>query len=236
MSYKANKRIEDIFAHAVALQQNGRMRNTIYCRKNYIYILNQDDTILLRFCLRLSEVVFAHPVSFYANDYDSNKFYEEDGKIHFVIENEFHQRIKQCGTPKRNPLQVHKLFQQIKPLMENAVDIGESLLGFLDEDLTHIEFSASKGKLKIVQRNIYTGSIITIQEKTGQEQGLVQISPHLKDFVPIAIRTKDFLALFSFANIVSFCFGDHYIWVENKDHKIPFMGIIGLCRYNELQG
>ena len=232
--YHVNKRIEDIFAHAAALQQNGRMRNTIYCLKHYIYILNQDDTILLRFHLRSSEVIFAHPVSFYANDYDSSKFYEEGGKIHFVTENESHQRIKQCGTPKRNPLQVHKLFRQIKPSMGNVVDIGNSLISFLDEDLTHIEFSATKGKLKIVQRNIYTGSIITILEKTGQ--GLVQMSPHLKDFIPIAVRTKDFLALFSFANIISFYFDNQYIWVENKDHKIPYAGIIGLCRYNELQG
>jgi hypothetical protein len=233
--HKVNKRVEDIFAHAAALQQNGRMRNTIYCRKKYIYILNQDDTILLKFRLRASEVTFAHPISFHANDYDSNQFYEKDGYIHFVTENETHQRIKRCGVPAQSPSQIHHKFQQLKPSTENAIEIGDSLLGFLDESLTHIEFSVVKGVLKIVQRNIYTGSIITIQEKSGQNN-LVQTSSHLKDFAPIAIRTKDFFALFSFTNVVSFCFGSDYIWVENKNHKTPYVGVVGLCKYNELQG
>ena len=66
--------VEQIFAHAVALDQSGGLRNTIYAIGSEIYILNYDHTVLLRFRLRRSEACFETPVSFRANDYDSNGF------------------------------------------------------------------------------------------------------------------------------------------------------------------
>jgi len=235
--YKANKRLQDVFAHAAALQQNGRLRNTIYCYKQYIYILNQDDTVLIRFHLRPSEVSFSHPIAFHANDYDSGMFYEEDGCIHFVVENEGYKRIKRCGSPEYTPKYIHKLFcQKTEKVSEkNQVDVEESLIELLDESLTHIEFSAKQGNLKIVQRNIYTGSLISIGAK--EQKGGLLCPAELKDFKPIGMRTRDFLALFSFTPRVSLCFGNpDFVWCENKDRKTPYKGIIGLCKYDELRG
>ena len=75
---KITGQIEQIFAHAVALDQNGGLRNSIYAEGKEIFIMNYDHTVLLRFKLRESENPFSGPISFKANDYDSPEFYEEE--------------------------------------------------------------------------------------------------------------------------------------------------------------
>lgn len=233
---KINKRIESIFAHAAALQQSGRLKNTIYCLGERIFILNQDNTILLNFRLRDTEVMFKSPIAFYANDYDSNLFSEKDGYIHFIKENKEFNRDKQCKSPNFTPEQVREIWKNNSTIFKpvNRVDLGNSLLEFIDSDLSHIEFSCVKGELKIVQRNIYSGTITTIKPTQNKEAFLTDNS-NLKDFIPVGIRTNDFLALFSFTDVISFYFvKDNIIWFENKDRKMPFRGILSLCSYDEL--
>ena len=48
MKFKADTFTESMFAQAVALSQNGKMKSTIHCGGNSIYILNMDNTILLK--------------------------------------------------------------------------------------------------------------------------------------------------------------------------------------------
>ena len=92
--------LEEIFAHAVALTQSGHLRSTIYCAGKYVYIMNQDSTILLRF---LAPEPFPEPVAFYANDYDSPEFYVKNGRVHFVkrIQDSAYiwTRTKTAGVP-----------------------------------------------------------------------------------------------------------------------------------------
>jgi hypothetical protein len=232
---KVNLRIEKIFAHGAALQQNGRLRNTIYCNKNFVYILNQDHTVFLRFSLRDTEKAFANPISFAANDYDSNSFFEKDGKIHFVQENDDYTRIKSCKTPQFTPKKIAKLFKTKKESFKktNEVVFKDNLLSLLDESLSHIEFHAEGGELVITQRNIYSGSVLDIKKNT-KKGGLVS-SSKLTDFEPIGVRTNDFIALFSFTNVVHFYFNDkNLVWFENKDKAMPFVGMISQCVYDEL--
>ena len=233
---KVNLRIEKIFAHGAALQQNGRLRNTIYCNKSFIYILNQDHTVFLRFSLRDSETAFANPISFAANDYDSNSFFEKEGKIHFVQENEDYTRIKSCKTPQFTPKKIAKLFKTKKEGFKktNEVAFKENLLSLLDESLSHIEFHSEGGELIITQRNIYSGSVLTIK-KSEKKKGLGFSAGKLTDFEPIGLRTNDFLALFSFTDVVHFYFNDkNTVWFENKNKSMPFVGIISQCVYDEL--
>lgn len=236
---EVNLRVQSIFDHAASLQQNGRLRNTIYCYKKFIYILNQDFTVFLRFPLRDTEVSFSHPVSFNANDYESKQFREEDGKIIFITEGEDYVRTKSCKTPQFSPKEIHKLFVGKKKeefKRKGEIVLKDTLLAKTDDDLSHMEFSVEKGELVIRQRNIYSGSVISIR-KNAQKSNLLESSSKLKNFKPIGLRTNDFMALFIFTKTLHFYFNNRdTVWVESKDKKMPFIGIISQCVYDELGG
>lgn len=235
-----SQRIEEIFSHAVAMDQSGRLRNTVYCLDDLIYIMNSDQTVLLKFQLRKSEAAFSHPVSFRANDYDSREFYEKDGMIIFQTESDGFKREKSCKTPGDSPEDIAKLFDSYPLIRTNAVKLQRGVLSLLDDALSHIEISAPAKELSLVQRNIYSGTVLTIT-RTEEEGGLGLVA-HDKitdEFGPVGMRTNDFLALFTFIDKLALFFpsGDaDYICVRSDDPKMPMEGIVSLCRYDELGG
>lgn len=237
---KISDRIEGIFAHAVAMEQSGRLKSTIYCLENEIFILNSDNTVLLRFLLRKTETPFKHPVSFRANDYDSRSFYEEDGKIIFVTENENFTRTKSCSTPGDTPEDIKTLFGNYEKLTDNKIVLNREILSLLDDSLSHVEISAPAKDLSIVQRNIYSGSVITVKRKKGEGLGMLANADGITDeFGPIGLRTDDFAALFTFVDNISFAFpsGDtDYCYIRSMDQKLAMEGIIATCVYDELGG
>jgi hypothetical protein len=227
---KVTQRIEDIFAHAAALDQSGRLRNTIYCMSRRVYILNQDFTVLLRFVLRPEEA-FAAPCSFRANDYDSREFRERDGKIEFVRRDEKWTATKSCSTPERTPEQVGEIYQGFDRPEVNSVVIGKDLIPMLNEDLSHVEISGVGGKLQIVQRNIYDGTVLTITPR--EAKGLLA-TEKLGTFGPLGIRTPDLIALYSFAEHLRWRFAPDVAWFESTDPKLQMTGLISQCIYDEL--
>ena len=165
---KISNLVEQIFAQAVALEQSGRFRNTIYASKRTIYVMNYDHTVLLRFRLRGTETAFEHPVSFKANDYDSNIFEQVDGKIVFRSEKDGYEKRKICGTTDLSVEKVESLFNEYRStdVPRQEVQLSKSVLELLDESLSHIEFTGKKGRtLTMIQRNIYSGGIIEIQKR-----------------------------------------------------------------------
>lgn len=229
---RVTSRIEDLFAHAAALDQAGRLRNTIYCFRNRVYILNQDFTVLLRFGLR-SEEAFQEPLSFRANDYDSREFVEQDGRIVFVRREEKWTASKACSTPERSPADVEALYRRYDRQEVNITIIGKDILPLLNEDLSHLEFSAAGGKLRVVQRNIYDGTVLTIVPKEPKG-GLGIVQSRLADFGPIGIRTGDFIALYSFADHLKWRFTPDVAWFDSTDPKLQMTGLISQCIYDEL--
>jgi hypothetical protein len=226
-----NSRVEDIFAHAAALDQDGRLRNTIYCSGRRIYILNQDYTILIRFVLRKDEPEFVCPVSFRANDYSSREFNVKDGRIEFVQREAKWISVKSCSTPDRTPEQVAALFQSIDRPEVNTTIISKDMLPLVNDELSHIEISCEGGKLKLVQRNIYNGTVLAL---TKQPENTLLNSDKLEDFAPIGIRTGDFLALYSFVYHLRWHFTPDVAWYENTDPKLRMTGVISQCLYDEL--
>lgn len=231
---KISEKVEQIFAHAVTLAQNGKLKNTIYALGSEVFILNMDNSVLLNFELRKTEAPFTSPISFVANDYDSRDFHEEEGKIVFTQKKDEYTRKKTCSTPGDTPEDIKKMFKGFKPLKGNVATINEKVLSLLDESLSHIEISVKDGKLKLVQRNIYSGSVIEIEEI---QEGLGILSNDLKDFDPIGIRTSDFQALFTFQSSLYFGFpenGEEYIYITNVNNKRKMGGVIATCVYDEL--
>lgn len=232
---KLSNRLEEIFSHAVALTQSGRLRSTVYCIGDKVFIMNQDQTVLIRFTLRKTDkIVFETPVSFYANDYDSKEVEEENGRICFIQNAAGFERIKSCKTPDTSPKDVRKIFHthDVEPI--NTVLLHSDVLGLLDESLSHIEFSCEEGELNIVQRNIYSGSIVHIKRK--QTGGLMEIKDELEDFGPMGLRTNDFIALFSFVDKLAFHFlpDTGFICVDSKETTMPMRALISKCKYDEM--
>lgn len=235
---KISNLIEQIFSHAVALDQQGTLRNTIYAINNEIFVMSFDHTVFLRFRLRESETKFDHPISFAANDYDSNIFEEVDGKIVFISGNESYQRKKIVGTTDMTPEQVRELFKKyiVKKEERVSIELNQSVLSLLDDNLSHVEFSGKKGDtITILQRNIYSGGIIEIKPKnSGMFQNTLSY-----DFGPVALKTNDFKALFLFQDNLTFEFspgknGD-FILVKNLNtNKRDMKGVLACCMYDEL--
>ena len=233
---KIDGKTETIFAHAVALDSSGRLRNTIYAIGKQAFILNSDHTVLLKFELSGVSSPFRLPISFKANDYDSSTFYEEDGKIVFVQKSGDMERKKFSGKGQLEPEEVSAMFDGfVKKDQPNVATIHKDILPLLDENLSHIEFSGKKGVLKIVQRNIFDGTIIEITRKKETGMGVVKKDSIGEDFGPFGLRTNDFIALFSFNDEVNFAFPSgkcNFVSVQGRNYGMK--GIISLCLYDEM--
>lgn len=226
--------IEKIFSHAVALQQNGNLKNTIYGFKNFIYILNQDHTVLLKF---VTKHTWENPIGFKANDYDNNNFSVEQDRIIFIKKDGDYIREKSCKTSDISPKKIHKMFKRSTKEVElkNPVIISKDILNLLDDQLSHLEFQCEKGEFSVKQRDIYSGSLITV--KPNKEKSVGVFDKKISDFKTVGMRTSDFIALFTFVGSIAFYFEQEgIIHLESKDAKFKFKGLVSKCIYDELGG
>ncbi len=236
--------VEQIFSQAVALDQAGGLRNTIYAIGHEIYILNYDHTVLLRF--RIKKSLFASPVCFRANDYDGDFFEEVDGKIVFTTEKNGFMRTKTVGGAEYSPDEIKEVFNGLIQSEQNVlkVELSRDVLSLFDEELSHIEFSGKKDEtLKMLQRNIYSGGIIQVQENMKVGMGLGLQTVLADDFGPIGIKTNDFMSLFRFYEVLKFYFPlgvkEDFIRVQtikrDEDKEQGSMtGLIACCLYDEI--
>lgn len=233
---KIDSRIEAIFAHAAALDQSGRLRNTIYIKEKDVYILNKDHSVLLHFLIPSSVSPFHSPISFNASDYDSSSFQEENGKVVFVQNSNGMIRKKICSVPGYTPDDIETIFKNNKPLKEAKTILTKDIIGLLDENLSHIEMKSDKkeGSVVVIQRNIYDGTVIEIRREKQKGFGTIQNDFFDKDFGPVGMRTNDFIALFAFNDQVTFTFGEKEKYCRVKGINFKMTGIIGLCAYDEL--
>lgn len=228
---------EGIFAHAVSLHQGGRLRSTIYAYGKVVYILNMDKTVLLRFELPVAEG-FENPVSFVANDYDASDFYEEDGQIVFRQSGGGFERKKSCQTPGKTFDQVDEMFKGFSfKDHKNEFLVTKDALNLLEEGLSHMEISVEGGALSIIQRDIYSGSIIELTRE--DEEGLLGggAVDNLKgDFGPVGIRTNDFMALFSFCDSITVkCpTKSSFDYFQVNGPFFNMTGVVAACLYDEI--
>jgi hypothetical protein len=236
---------EYVFSHAVALNQSGRLRNSIYVHNRDVYILNMDHTLLINFTLPSREPTFNNPIAFAANDYDSENFTEEDGKIVFTQKADGLIRRKICSSADGNFEDVKKTFHAFwksASLPSVTIDFSIDHLALLQESLSHLEFKAEDGRWRLTQRDIYTGNLIEIEDsKSGAT--IKSIHKRIEDFDPIGIRTNDFMALFQFQSHVSFYFfpGSNARYclfdakpVAGEEVKYKMRGILAGCVYDEM--
>ena len=240
MSKKANvnvnKRIEGIFAQAVAMDNRG-IKNMIHCIGDNIYIVNFDYSMILRFSLRQSEARFEVPISFNANEYDSPNFTfeitENGSKIVFhTVEKEFTRRkICQTKSVSPNAEDIDKLYQELKKKAEKSqylFYLSSDCVPLLEEDLSHVEISVENSSLILRQRNIYTGTIVEVE---SNEKGFFTVNRLPKEMPPIALKTKDFTSLFNIQKSLAFIPTEDVLFVKDPQ-KNDFDGVLALCKYD----
>ena len=240
MSKKANvnvnKRIEGIFAQAVAMDNRG-IKNMIHCIGDNIYIVNFDYSMILRFSLRQSEARFEVPISFNANEYDSPNFTfeitENGSKIVFhTVEREFTRRkICQTKSVSPNAEDIDKLYQELKKKAEQSeylFYLSSDCVPLLEEDLSHVEISVENSSLILRQRNIYTGTMVEVE---SNEKGFFTVNRLPKEMPPIALKTKDFTSLFNIQKSLAFIPAEDFLFVKDPQ-KDDFDGVLALCKYD----
>jgi hypothetical protein len=224
---------EQIFSYAVALDQSGRNKNMVFAYGKVVYILNNDKTILLRFSTKRDK--FETPVSFFASDYDSPNFKMEGDQIVFIQSKGGFERNKQVNVPESTFVEIDKKFSDLWASFDKEkcqVSIRKEMLELLDESLSHIEFVGKNKELLIVQRDIFSGAIITLRKQTETGLGLSMIEEISQDFTPIGMRTNDFFALFSFNDEIKLKFFSDYFLVKGNSNEME--GIVALCIYDNL--
>lgn len=193
---KLTREMEWVFETAVALEKDIKMRNAILCRGQNIWVVNFDRTIILKYPIK---GFFKNDVSFYASDYDSSSFVEEDGTLHFVkYYGEYERKKVSSAMFTLVDIDVDSLWKElsVKKPYDVEFTMTDKMLELFRDDLTHIEVRISEDKkVQFVQRDIFTGNIIYVKKK--EKQGLLA-DPNekvLKNIEPIALRMQDLAAL-----------------------------------------
>jgi hypothetical protein len=122
--------------------------------------------------------------------------------------------------------------------MKWKISFNKSSLDLLNTDLSHIEFTVVEDKkIKILQRDIYSGTIIELSRKDLESEGLglIEIGDTLPEKMnSIGIRTGDFLSLFNFNDKVEIYFppsGEYFI-IEGAHNQMS--AIISGCLYDDI--
>lgn len=229
---KISNLIETIFSHSASMYRCGRFRSTIYGVGNKIYIKGADNTVLMRF--KGVSLKFDKPFTFSAIDYDSKLFEMGDNCIKFFSENYGYLKEKINKISFESVDEIENLFERFfieKPSSGYVFDLDKNVLSLLDDSLSHVEFRDEGSGIEIIQRDIYSGSLIKITKSKG---GFDISGDNNRRLSPVALRTCDFEAIFSFLNVVNFKFLENYCIIRGNYSGIVMDGILGFCMYDQL--
>lgn len=232
---KISGRIENIFSHAVAMDNRG-LKNMIHCIGHHVFIVNFDHSMILRFSLRKNELAFDVPLSFNANDYDSSDVEQVGNRIVFRTAQGGYERKKMCGASPYDPLAIRKLYHALLKRVDEggfSFQLSEDCCALMDPALSHVELSVEAGQLVLRQRNVYSGSVIEITPK--RSGGLLEdlALPASVTFGPVGLKTQDFTSLFAFHPALTFQPGENFLLVR-EPRLNDFDAVVGWCQYDEI--
>lgn len=225
-----DKRLELIFSQAAALSQSGRMKSEIHVLPGEVFLLNGDGTVLMRFDTPGVKSRFA----FRTDDYDSQNIRILDGELSFVQDTGDWERIKTpAQIPTDKTVQVTESWGELCAESDSpgaSFSFDRSHLSLIEERMSHLEISSVTGKMLLLQRDIYSGTIVRIWE--GEKAGDL-FKPSRADFGPVALRTSDFLALFAFQNSLTIDLYQNWARVRGQSRP-PYEAFISGCTFGEM--
>lgn len=237
---KVNEEKERIFSYACALDQSGRQKNIITGYENTIYVINADKTILLRFEVN-DTLPLKHPITFFANDYDSPDFNINNERIVFIQKGEEWVRSKICKAPNIAFFDIDAMFFKF---YGEGIDDFPFFFTFpkletelLDTNLSHMEFVVGNGEVSILQRDIFSGTIIELKKKKrGEGLGIVVHKDSLPEgtLPTIGMRTNDFLGMFYFNDRIKIHVPEEkgYFFIQGEHNSM--LGIVAGCLYDDI--
>lgn len=226
-----NRRLEQIFSQAAALSQAGRLKSEIHVFPGEVFIVNGDNTVLMRF----DAPGISQQFSFRTDDYDSEEIKVKEGNAVFIQKTaEWVRKKIPNPVPKERRDQVKAAWARLHKDSKSQVEFAfhRESLNLLNDKMSHIEISCEQGCLTLLQRNIYAGELLQIKENTGQFSLVQKIRP---DFKPVALRTNDFLALFAFQNQLVFWLHPQWAFVQGTVQPL-YEAFLGGCTYDEMGG
>lgn len=228
--------VERIFSYAQALEQTGKQKNMIFCRESTVYILNVDKTTLLRFDLEQDR--FPNSFGCFVSDYDSPNFQPDKGGVNFIQKGTEFDRNKRCRVPNQTFEEVEDLFFKfyLPDSFQYFFAFHKDSLNLLDTNLSHVEFVVKNKEISLLQRDIYSGTIIELKRKIKPEGlGLIKSEDILPDKLPpVGIRTNDFISLFTFNDRIKIYIPEQpsYFVIEGIHNNM--WGVVASCLYDEI--
>jgi hypothetical protein len=238
---KIPRTLEDLFVLAVSLDHTPTLSNSIYLSGRFMYILNFDNTLLVRVRLRDNEATFA-PIGFYANDYDSANLEIIDDRVVFTKKSSCGQYVRKkfSNGTSVTPGEIRKLFNNLLTSVDMTkrvmVSLQKTVMELLDESLSHTEFTGKKGNpVTLTQRNVYSGDILTIREG-----GLGFLTPSVlhNSVEPLAIKTRDLGSLFILSTTLDLYFPKRKltapVFIRSDKGVREMLGFVSPCLYEEV--
>jgi hypothetical protein len=109
------------------------------------------------------------------------------------------------------------------------VVLRKGIRSYIKKELSHIEFVEHDEHLNLIQRNIYSGKLITIYPRPRR-----LFDHKIDSFDKFGLRTKDFWSLFGFLVPLKFYVNNaQLLLVESNDPRLPFTAILTKCVYDE---
>ena len=208
-------KLDQVVAAATKFGRGAGGDAVIAWKDDLVYCLSYDRTVLLR----ARRIVPRRPdeVVFHATDYEGPNCRLEGPNV--IFENN--------GARVRTPRPVFtyeglsKLFDRLWEGDGPALMVGRSVLSLLEEGLPHVEFVWNGEVTLLVQRDIYTGKTLELEQ-----------SPQMvAEKEPLAMRTDDFWSLFALAEVLLFKdLGTHF----KVSDLHSFEAIVGGCIYDDL--
>lgn len=224
-------RLEDLAGVAAQMSRNYQMDAILAGKAGTVFIVNSECTVLLRY----TGVADVGPeVRWKACDWEKGTARMEGDEVVFSSESGGCKRTKRCSAPAATFAQLEKAWTDLRakaPDGSPSLTMTAALAGVhLEEGLSHVEFWYEDNTPVLKQRDLYSGTLITVELPSSKRQSGGFFSAKPQPFDRTAIRTKDLQALLFLEGSLDFSFGPEASIIKST----TFEALLSNCIYDGL--
>lgn len=231
------KRIEDVLTFALQLNRNIG-DTTVHLKGRVAFVVNSDRTVLAK----ISGLVEAYDeVGFVTTDFEGDSYRALKDRVTFVQRSGRFMREKTCSTPDLKFGDVEEAFERLVGEDEGKVTVRmeSGVCKVLNQDLSHVELWAEQTGFRLLQRDMYSGSVIRITEARAEGPSVSLFDLKSVEGVPkgrsvkVALRTKDLIGLLMASPNSVYSLGEKFCVVRDCDSG-EFVAVISSCVYDNI--